>query len=282
MATAIAFHEVVEEKYLKPIMLHLLITVVVGKVTPITPPLIVHVSALAEPLSFKRIKRVCQSVGVPVTVNVVAFAIAESSYSSVISVSITAVASSVVVTTRFVIRLFVSVLVLLIVGTVTPSTDITPADTRAILVSDACHSSIDHTPREVDVEAVSPAIGKPVAFVRVPEDGVPRAHQLRRILTPSTATTHALTLVIEVSEACHNSIDHTHSAVDVLAVIPATGNPVQFVSVQEVGVPRSGVTSVGLVALTGDHDPVAVVHTVRAEAPPPTRTSVVAPFASVC
>ena len=123
-------------------MLHLLITVVVGKVTPITPPLIVHVSALAEPLSFKRIKRVCQSVGVPVTVNVVAFAIAESSYSSVISVSITAVASSVVVTTRFVIRLFVSVLVLLIVGTVTPSTAITPAALRDIVVSDACQSSI--------------------------------------------------------------------------------------------------------------------------------------------
>ena len=199
-------------------MLHLLITVVVGKVTPITPPLIVHVSALAEPLSFKRIKRVCQSVGVPVTVNVVAFAIAESSYSSVISVSITAVASSVVVTTRFVIRLFVSVLVLLIVGTVTPSTDITPADTRAILVSDACH----------------------------------------------------------------NSIDHTHSAVDVLAVIPATGNPVQFVSVPDAGVPRAGVTRVGLVALTGAHEPVAVVHTGSADAPPHTRISVVAPFASVC
>ena len=181
MATAIAFHEVVEEKYLKPIMLHLLITVVVGKVTPITPPLIVHVSALAEPLSFKRIKRVCQSVGVPVTVNVVAFAIADSSYSSVISVSITAVASSVVVTTRFVIRLFVSVLVLLIVGTVTPSTDITPAETRAI----------------------------------------------------------------EVSVACHNSIDHTHSAVLVLAVIQATGNPVQFVSVPLVGVPSTGVVKFG-------------------------------------
>lgn len=179
MATAIAFHEVVEEKYLKPIMLHLLITVVVGKVTPITPPLIVHVSALAEPLSFKRIKRVCQSVGVPVTVNVVAFAIAESSYSSVISVSITAVASSVVVTTRFVIRLFVSVLVLLIVGTVTPSTDITPADTRAILVSDACQSSIDHTHNAVLVLAVIPATGNPVQLVSVPLVGVPRTGVVR-------------------------------------------------------------------------------------------------------
>lgn len=155
-------------------MLHLLITVVVGKVTPITPPLIVHVRALAEPLSFKRINRVCPSVGVPVTVNVVAFAIADSSYSSVMSVSITAVESSVVVTTRFVIRLFVSVLVLLIVGTVTPSTDITPADTRAILVSDACHSSIDPTHSAVAVLAVIPATGNPVQFVSVPLVGVQR------------------------------------------------------------------------------------------------------------
>mgnify|MGYP003423639339 FL=1 len=128
------------------------------------------------------------------------------------------VAEEATVSTRFVIRLFVSVLVLDIVGTVTPSTDITQADTRAI----------------------------------------------------------------EVSLACHSSIEPTHIAVDVLAVIPATGNHVQFVSVQEVGVPRSGVTSVGLVALTGAPLPVAVVHTGRAEAPPPTRTSVVAPFASVC
>ncbi len=92
----------------------MLITVVVGNVTPITPPLIVQVKALAEPLSFKRIIRVCQSVGVPVTVNVVALAIAESSYSSVISVSMTAVESSVVVTTRLVIRLFVSVFVFVV------------------------------------------------------------------------------------------------------------------------------------------------------------------------
>ncbi len=95
------------------------------------------------------------------------------------------------------------------------------------------------------MEAVSPAIGKPVAFVRVPEDGVPRAHQLRRILTPSTATTHALTLVIEVSVACQSSIEPTHSAVAVLAVIPATGNPVQFVSVPLVGVQRTGVVKFG-------------------------------------
>lgn len=72
-----------------------------------------------------------------------------------------------------------SVLVLLIVGTVTPSTAITPADTRVIVVSLACQSSIDQTPRAVDVLAVIPATGNPVQFVRVPDDGVPRTGVVR-------------------------------------------------------------------------------------------------------
>ena len=49
-----------------------------------------------------------------------------------------------------------------------------------------------------------------------------------------------------------------------------------------VGVPSSGVVRVGDVALTGAPDPVAVVQTGSAEAPPPTRTAVVAPLANVC
>lgn len=65
------------------------------------------------------------------------------------------------------------------------------------------------------------------------------------IVTHSTAITQADTRVILVSEACQSSIDHTHSAVDVLAVIPATGNPVQFVSVPLVGVQRTGVVKFG-------------------------------------
>lgn len=58
--------------------------------------------------------------------------------------------------------------------------------------------------------------------------------------------------------------------------------PVQLVNTQAEGVPRFGVVSVGEVARTGAHEPVAVVHTGRADAPPHTRISVVAPFASVC
>mgnify|MGYP006958863238 CR=1 FL=1 len=59
------------------------------------------------------------------------------------------------------------------------------------------------------------------------------------------------------------------------------GSPVQDVSVPLDGVPRTGVTNVGDVARTGLPDPVAVVQTGKAEAPPPTKISVVAPAASV-
>ena len=90
----------------------------------------------------KRISIVCQSVGVQVTVNVVALATADNWYTSVTSTSITAVASSVVVTTRFVIRLFVRVLVDVSDGITTHSTAMTPAETRAIVVSLAAPSSI--------------------------------------------------------------------------------------------------------------------------------------------
>ena len=65
------------------------------------------------------------------------------------------------------------------------------------------------------------------------------------------------------------------------AVKPAAV-PVMFVPTRAVGVPNAGVTNVGEVARTGAPVPVAVVHTGRAAAPPPTRISVVAPLASVC
>jgi hypothetical protein len=60
-----------------------------------------------------------------------------------------------------------------------------------------------------------------------------------------------------------------------------TGKPVQLVRVPLAGVPSAGVTRVGEVARTGAPDPVAVVQAGSAEAPPPTRISVVAPAASV-
>ena len=48
-----------------------------------------------------------------------------------------------------------------------------------------------------------------------------------------------------VSVACHSSIDHTHSASVVLSTTQASGSHVQFVSVPDVGVPRTGVVKFG-------------------------------------
>jgi hypothetical protein len=56
----------------------------------------------------------------------------------------------------------------------TPSMETTPADTLASVVSEACPSSREPTPRAVEVDEVSPDIGSPVALVRVAADGVPR------------------------------------------------------------------------------------------------------------
>jgi len=57
----------------------------------------------------------------------------------------------------------------------TPSIVTTPADPLAIVVSVACPSSMVPRPNAVEVEEVKPLIGKPVAFVNVPLDGVPSA-----------------------------------------------------------------------------------------------------------
>ena len=74
---------------------------------------------------------------------------------------------------RGVIRLLVNVLVLLIVGTTTPSTCNTPAPLRDSVVSVAWPSSIEPTPKAVEADAVMPETGSAVQLVSVPEVGVP-------------------------------------------------------------------------------------------------------------
>ncbi len=187
---------------------------------------------------------------------------------------IVGVAEDVVVPVRGVILLLVSVFVDEIEGITTPSTAITPAELREIVVSVACPSSKEPTPSAVLVEAVIPATGSPVQFVKVPEEGVPnmgvvsvgdvsvlfvkvRVLEAVDIVTPSIATTPADTLESVVSLACPNSIVPTPSAVEVDEVSPDIGSPVQFVSVPEEGVPRIGVTNVGEVANTNAPEPVS-------------------------
>ena len=87
----------------------------------------------------------CPSVGVPerlVVKLVMSATCAVRVYISTLSVLIVGVVDEVVVPTRGVTLLFVNVFVAEIVSTVIPSTEITPAETLAIVVSVACQSSI--------------------------------------------------------------------------------------------------------------------------------------------
>lgn len=125
-------------------------------------------------------------------------------------------------------------------------------------------------------------IGKPVQLVSVPLDGVPKAGVTR---VGEVAKTTAPVPVSPVTAAAKLAVEGVAKNVATPVPNPDTpveiGNPVQLVRVPLDGVPSAGVTSVGDVARTGEPDPVAVVHDGSADAPPPTKMSVVAPAASV-
>lgn len=121
------------------------ITVVVGSATVVAENEAHHVKALAVPSSVICIIIMSPATGVPerfVVNDVIACAKPVIVNMSPLSVFIVGVADCVVDTTRLVIRLFVRVDVELMVGIVTPSTAITPADTREIVASEAFQSSM--------------------------------------------------------------------------------------------------------------------------------------------
>jgi len=127
---------------------------------------------------------------------------------------------------------------------------------------------------------VTPVVnGNPVQLVNVPELGVPNigvvsvgdvkvllvsvsVEDVVTIFTPSIDTTPADTLASVVSLACPSSRVPTPSAVDVDAVRPLIGSPVQLVRVPDCGVPNTGVTKVGEVANTAAPEPVSSVSAV--------------------
>jgi hypothetical protein len=84
-------------------------------------------------------------------------------------------------------------------------------------------------------------IGSPVAFVNVPDDGVPRAPPL---------TTNAPDEPVLTAKAVDTPVPRPLTPVDM-------GKPVALVNVALVGVPSIGVTKVGLVANTNEPDPVS-------------------------
>ena len=114
-------------------------------------------------------------------------------------------------------------------------------------VTAAAKFALDGVPKKVATPVPSPEIpvatGSPVAFVRVPEEGVPKAPPF------VTKAPEDPTL--------------TAKAVATLEPKPETpveiGRPVQLVSVPDAGVPNAGVTKVGLLANTSAPVPVSSV-----------------------
>lgn len=120
-------------------------------------------------------------------------------------------------------------------------------------------------------------------LVNVPLDGVPSAGVTN---VGEVANTKAPVPVSSVTAANRLALDGVAKKVATPVPNPETpdptGRPVQLVKTPLDGVPKSGVTSVGLVALTGAPVPVAVVHTGSAVVPPPTSIWLVVPAGSVC
>ena len=80
--------------------------------------------------------------------------------------------------------------------------------------------------------------GRPLQFVRIPADGVPMSGVTRAGELDSTVEPVPVLVVVPVPPRATESVP----------VVPFTmGSPVQFVSVPEVGVPRTGVVSAVLV-----------------------------------
>jgi len=108
-------------------------------------------------------------------------------------------------------------------------------------------------------------IGRPVQFVRTPEEGVPISDVVRDALTKTgpVANTNAPVPVSPVTAAAR--LAELGVARNVATPVPRpftpveTGKPVQLVRVPEVGVPNSGVAKVGLVANTKAPLPVSSV-----------------------
>jgi hypothetical protein len=109
---------------------------------------------------------------------------------------------------------------------------------------------------------VNPDNGNPVQFVSVPEDGVPRTGVVRAgevsERTPVEELNARFVFVFGPNSPVA-AVKKARKQVVSVASFAAriVGSPVQFVNTPEVGVPKSGVVRVGLVANTSNPDPVS-------------------------
>lgn len=103
-------------------------------------------------------------------------------------------------------------------------------------------------------------IGSPVQLVSVPEVGVPRIGVTRVGLVANThAPVPVSSVIAEIRLAEDGVAKKVATPVPKPEIPELTGNPVQLVSVPEVGVPNKGVTKVGEVANTRAPVPVSSV-----------------------
>lgn len=106
-------------------------------------------------------------------------------------------------------------------------------------------------------DPVTPVVkGRPVAFVRVAEVGVPKIGVTNVGLVDKTTLPVPVLVVTPVPPLATGSVPVTPVV---------SGKPVAFVNVPDVGVPRIGVTNVGLVESTFAPEPVLVVTPVPPE-----------------
>ena len=108
---------------------------------------------------------------------------------------------------------------------------------------------------------VTPVVsGRPVILVAVPEEGVPSTGVTKVGLVAKTNAPDPVSLVTADARLADVGVP---KKVATLLPSPDTpveiGSPVALVNVPDAGVPKAGVTNVGLVAKTNDPDPVSSV-----------------------
>lgn len=108
---------------------------------------------------------------------------------------------------------------------------------------------------------VTPVVsGSPVQLVKVPDDGVPRTGVTRVGEVPNTNAPEPVSPVTAAARFAELGVAKKVATLVPKPEIPvATGRPVQDVKVPDCGVPKMGVTSVGLVESTTDPVPVEAV-----------------------
>jgi hypothetical protein len=124
--------------------------------------------------------------------------------------------------------------------------------------------ALEGVPRKVATPVPRPEtpvlIGKPVALVKVPLEGVPRAGVTKVGLLANTKAPDPVSSVTADAKFADDGVPKNVATPVPKPLTPVEiGNPVAFVKVPEAGVPKAGVTNVGLFDRTTEPVPVEEV-----------------------